>query len=76
MKTVVVYVHGLWFSGREALLLRARLSRALGAEIRVFAYPPVNATIRQCSGARAVSGRDPLRHAAPGRPQHGRRDDR
>ncbi len=45
MKTVVVYVHGLWFSGREAFLLRARLARALDAEIRVFAYHSVNETI-------------------------------
>ena len=45
MKTVVVYVHGLWFSGREAFLLRPRLARALDAGIRVFAYHSVTETI-------------------------------
>lgn len=43
--TVVVYVHGLWFTGWEALLLRSRLARALGAAERVFSYRSVLETI-------------------------------
>jgi pimeloyl-ACP methyl ester carboxylesterase len=43
MSTVVVYVHGLWQSGGEALLLRRRLARALDAEARAFSYPSVAA---------------------------------
>ncbi|MFI4891415.1 MAG: esterase/lipase family protein [Steroidobacterales bacterium] len=45
LKTVVVYVHGLWFSGYEAVLLRPRLAHALDAELRVFAYHSVTETI-------------------------------
>lgn len=41
MRTVVVYVHGLWLKGRESFLLRRRLSRALQAESRVFPYASV-----------------------------------
>jgi pimeloyl-ACP methyl ester carboxylesterase len=41
MRTVVVYVHGLWLKGGESLLLRRRLSRALQAESRVFPYTSV-----------------------------------
>lgn len=51
MKTVIVHVHGLWFSGREAWLLRARLARALKAEERAFAYRSVGATITENSAA-------------------------
>jgi pimeloyl-ACP methyl ester carboxylesterase len=47
MGTVVVYVHGLWLPGGEAFLLRRRLSRALGAESRVFSYPSVSANITE-----------------------------
>lgn len=51
MKTVVIHVHGLWFSGREAWLLRTRLSRALHAEERAFSYPSVSDTISANSAA-------------------------
>ena len=51
MKTVIVHVHGLWFSGREAWLLRARLARALNAEGRAFAYRSVCDTISANSQA-------------------------
>lgn len=43
MRVVVVYVHGLWLPGGESFLLRRRLSRALGAQSCVFAYPSVRA---------------------------------
>jgi len=47
VKTVLVYLHGLWFSGTEGIVLRRRLVRALGAEDRVFSYPTVRATISE-----------------------------
>jgi pimeloyl-ACP methyl ester carboxylesterase len=51
VKTVVIYVHGLWFSGREGWLLRMRLARALGAEERAFSYRSVSDTISASSAA-------------------------
>jgi pimeloyl-ACP methyl ester carboxylesterase len=45
MRSVVVYVHGLWLKGRESFLLRRRLSGALGAECRVFPYASVGAGV-------------------------------
>jgi hypothetical protein len=47
MGAVVVYVHGLWLGGGESVLLRRRLSRALGAESRVFSYPSVGAGVAE-----------------------------
>ena len=43
MSTVIVYVHGLWQRGAEAVLLRRRLARDLGADVRTFSYPSVAA---------------------------------
>ena len=43
MSTVIVYVHGLWQRGAEAVLLRRRLARDLGADVRVFSYSSVAA---------------------------------
>jgi pimeloyl-ACP methyl ester carboxylesterase len=43
MGTVIVYVHGLWVRGGEALWLRRRLARDLAAEARAFPYPSVAA---------------------------------
>jgi len=43
MRTVIVYVHGLWQRGGEALWLRKRLTRAVGAEALAFSYPSVAA---------------------------------
>jgi pimeloyl-ACP methyl ester carboxylesterase len=45
MSTVVVYVHGLWLHGYEAMLLRRRLAKSLGAETRSFTYSSVGATV-------------------------------
>jgi pimeloyl-ACP methyl ester carboxylesterase len=45
MRTVVVYVHGLWLGGGESFLLRRRLARALDAETCVFSYSSVGADI-------------------------------
>jgi hypothetical protein len=43
MRTVIVYVHGLWQRGPEAFLLRKRLVRTLDGEARSFSYPSVAA---------------------------------
>jgi pimeloyl-ACP methyl ester carboxylesterase len=43
VSTVIVYVHGLWQRGAEALWLRRRLSQDLGGEARTFSYPSVAA---------------------------------
>jgi pimeloyl-ACP methyl ester carboxylesterase len=51
VKTVIVHVHGLWFSGREAYLLRRRLARALPAEERAFSYPSMGNTVSANSAA-------------------------
>jgi pimeloyl-ACP methyl ester carboxylesterase len=53
VKTVVVHVHGLWFSGREAWLLRIRMARALHAEERAFSYRSVGDAITASSAALA-----------------------
>lgn len=57
-RTIIVYVHGLWFTGREGFLLRRRLGRALAAETRVFGYPSVAATLAANAAAlgRYLSG--------------------
>ena len=49
--TVVVYVHGLWFTGLEATLLRARVARALGSADRVFSYRSVRNTLDENAAA-------------------------
>jgi pimeloyl-ACP methyl ester carboxylesterase len=61
VKTVLVYVHGLWFSGPEGLLLRRRLVRGLAAEARgsaaedrAFSYPTVRATLAENAAALAA----------------------
>jgi pimeloyl-ACP methyl ester carboxylesterase len=41
MRTVVVYVHGLWLTGREGGWLRRRLAQDLNAETLAFSYPSV-----------------------------------
>ena len=38
----VIYVHGLWMSGGEGLLLRHRLARELGATVHAFSYSAVS----------------------------------
>ena len=44
---VVVYVHGLWLQGAEAVLLQRRVTRALGAEWRAFPYHSVEASLAE-----------------------------
>ena len=43
MRTVVVYVHGLWLNGWESLLLRQRLSRQLNCTTLSFPYSSLGA---------------------------------
>lgn len=45
MRTVVMYVHGLWMTGLEGGLLRRRLANSLKAHTPVFHYPSVRAGI-------------------------------
>ena len=50
----VVYVHGLWHSGPESLLLKRRLTREFGFDFRTFSYPSVSATMDSvCAGLAA-----------------------
>ncbi len=39
----VVYVHGLWLSGHESIVLRRRLERDIGCRVHAFRYPTVSA---------------------------------
>lgn len=50
---MVVYVHGLWHRGTEALWLRRRLARDLMAETCAFTYPSVRNDV--ATNARALS---------------------
>ena len=52
MRTVVVYVHGLWLTGLEGNLWRRRLARDLVAETHAFRYPSVRADLS--TNARAL----------------------
>src|ERR1700735_3451788 len=47
VRTVVVYVHGLWLSGNEAGILLRRLSRQLNAKTRAFSYPSMTSSISE-----------------------------
>ncbi len=43
----VVYVHGLWMSGGESLLLRRRLAREFGLRVHSFRYAAASATMSE-----------------------------
>ena len=47
MGEAVVYVHGLWMSGGESLLLRRRLSREFGMEVHPFRYATATSTMSE-----------------------------
>ena len=57
MSAVIVYVHGLWQSGGEAILLRRRLARDLNAHAVAFSYPSVakNASVNARALAQYLS---------------------
>jgi pimeloyl-ACP methyl ester carboxylesterase len=50
---VIVYVHGLWQSGGEAVLLRRRLASDLDADAVAFSYPSV--AVNASANARALA---------------------
>lgn len=54
MRTVIVYVHGLWLNGWESVLLRQRLSRHLNCAALSFHYSSVGAGLPE--NARALRG--------------------
>ena len=54
MRTVVVYVHGLWLNGWESLLLRQRLSRQLHCTTLSFPYASIGAGLEE--NVRALAG--------------------
>lgn len=47
MAEEVVYVHGLWMSGGESLLLRRRLSREFGLDVHAFRYSASGSTMHE-----------------------------
>ena len=51
MTTIVVYVHGLWFTGREGFLLRRRVCAELGAVDHAFSYASVTGSIADNAAA-------------------------
>lgn len=51
MSVAVVYVHGLWLTGREAAWLRRQVAAELHAESQVFSYPSVTAGIAENAAA-------------------------
>ncbi len=51
MKTIVVFIHGLWVNGAEGLVLRRRLARDLNAEERTFSYRSVTASLNDNAAA-------------------------
>lgn len=53
MTTVIVYAHGLWQTGGEAVLLRRRLAQDLSAEAVAFSYPSV--AVNATTNARALA---------------------
>jgi hypothetical protein len=55
VKTAVVYVHGLWMTGVEGLVLRRRLASELAADTPLFAYRSVVAGI--AANARSLAKR-------------------
>ncbi|MCB1623141.1 MAG: alpha/beta fold hydrolase [Pseudomonadales bacterium] len=45
--THLIYVHGLWLTGRESLFLRRRLTQEHGYVCHVFHYPSVSASMNE-----------------------------
>jgi pimeloyl-ACP methyl ester carboxylesterase len=55
VSTAVVYVHGLWMTGIEGVVLRWRLAKELGADAPLFSYRSVGAGI--AANARSLAKR-------------------
>ncbi|HTV50658.1 MAG TPA: alpha/beta fold hydrolase [Steroidobacteraceae bacterium] len=47
MSETVVFVHGLWLTGHESALLKRRLARDFGFDVRTFRYPTVSASMAE-----------------------------
>ncbi len=47
MRETVVYVHGLWASRADSVILRRRLARDFDFDVRVFRYPAVSSSIAE-----------------------------
>jgi pimeloyl-ACP methyl ester carboxylesterase len=54
VRTVVVYVHGLWLNGWESLLLRRRLAGELNCEALSFSYSSMGVNLRE--NAQSLTG--------------------
>lgn len=54
----VVYVHGLWLSGRESLVLRRRLAREGGFRVHVFRYSSVQSSMSEITARLAAFVRE------------------
>jgi pimeloyl-ACP methyl ester carboxylesterase len=50
----VVYIHGLWLTGHESLLLRRRLEREFGFRVHAFRYPTVSASMAEVAARLAA----------------------
>jgi pimeloyl-ACP methyl ester carboxylesterase len=61
-REAVVYVHGLWSSRADSILLRRRLAAALGCEVWMFSYPSIASSMSEVIGQlrRFVAARGPL----------------
>jgi len=46
-REAVVYVHGLWSSRADSLLLRRRIAHALGCEVWLFSYASVSSSMEE-----------------------------
>lgn len=59
---MVVFLHGLWLHGQEALLLRRRLQRAFRFDVQLFRYPSVSATMAEVTASLQafIAGHAPL----------------
>ncbi len=49
-RETVVYVHGLWSSRADSLLLRRRLEHEFQFDVRVFHYPTVSSSMIEVTG--------------------------
>ena len=56
-RATVVYVHGLWMSGSESVLLRRRLERERGFRTQIFRYRSIRAPLE--THAAALRGDEP-----------------
>lgn len=46
-REAVIYVHGLWSSRADSILLRRRLAQTLGCEVRLFTYPSISSSMAE-----------------------------